>query len=226
MPAIPQATAPGAAKPGAPTAQVFIPPDASLQERRPRTLKHGDTFAVFDHNGDVLSGPGSPEGLYHRDTRFISHFHLAIGGQRPMLLSSTLRDDNTTLTCDLENPDLHDPLGACVVPHGRIHLRRTRFLWQCTCHERLAVRNFDDRAHEIEIELTFAADFADLFELRGHVRPERGVLLSYRGWTTTRAARPCGSTRCRPRWTRAGRCSACPSRRARCRRCSSRSAVT
>ena len=36
--------------------QFFIPATASLQERRPRTLKHGDTFAVFDHNGDALSG--------------------------------------------------------------------------------------------------------------------------------------------------------------------------
>jgi hypothetical protein len=48
--------------------QFFVPVTASLQERRPRTLKHGDTFSVFDHNGDALAGPGSPEGIYHRDT--------------------------------------------------------------------------------------------------------------------------------------------------------------
>ena len=42
--------------------QFFIPVTASLQERRPRTLKHGDTFAVFDHNGDALAGPGQPGG--------------------------------------------------------------------------------------------------------------------------------------------------------------------
>ena len=34
---------------------------ASLQERRPRTLKHGDIFAVLDPNGDILSGAGSSE---------------------------------------------------------------------------------------------------------------------------------------------------------------------
>src|SRR3546814_17038580 len=60
----------------APLAQFFIPAAASLQERRPRTLKHGDTFALFDHNGDVLSGPGSPEGIYHDDTRYLSHLYL------------------------------------------------------------------------------------------------------------------------------------------------------
>src|SRR3954449_8713504 len=97
---------PAAMKQVAPIAQFFIPAAASLQERRPRTLKHGDTFTVFDHNGDALSGPGSPEGLFHRDTRYLSHLSLTINGKRPMLLSSTLRDDNAALTCDLTNPDL------------------------------------------------------------------------------------------------------------------------
>ena len=77
----------------APT-QFFVPATASLHERRPRTLKHGDTFAVFDHSGDAISGHGSPEGLYHRDTRHLSHFYLTLmGGVRPILLSSALRDD-------------------------------------------------------------------------------------------------------------------------------------
>jgi len=48
--AVVHAPTPGA--PGTPLAQFFIPAAASLQERRPRTLKHGDTFAVFDHNGE------------------------------------------------------------------------------------------------------------------------------------------------------------------------------
>src|SRR3954470_12320151 len=160
---------PAAALPGpaAPFAQFFIPAAASLQERRPRTLKHGDTFAVFDYNGDALSGPGSPEGLFHRDTRYLSLFYLTINGQRPMLLSSTLRDDNATLTCDLTNPDLFDKNGRLGAAHDLIHLRRTRFLWNATCFERLVVRNFDVCSRQVSVELAFEADFADLFEVRG-----------------------------------------------------------
>src|SRR5687768_14174111 len=75
----------------------------SLQERRPRVLKHGDTFGVFDHNGDAVSRPGSPEGIFHRDTRYLSHFCLSLDGHRPLLLSSTVRDDNAVLICDLTN---------------------------------------------------------------------------------------------------------------------------
>ena len=44
-----------------PTVQFYIPATSSLQERRPRTLKHGDTFGVFDHYGDIAPGESSPE---------------------------------------------------------------------------------------------------------------------------------------------------------------------
>jgi glycogen debranching enzyme len=173
-------------------AQFFIPAATSLQERRPRTLKHGDTFALFDHNGDALAGPGSPEGIYHRDTRYLSHLYLTTGGARPMLLSSTMRDDNATLTCDLTNPDLFDAEGRVVLDHDLFHLRRSRFLWQGTCFERLTVRNFDESARSLRIAVAFAADFADLFEVRGTHREKRGqvhppliapdsVTLSYTG---------------------------------------------
>src|SRR5690606_5109948 len=96
---------------------------APLQERRPRTQKHGDTFSMFDHNGDAISGPGSPEGIFHRDTRHLSHFYLTIGGERPLLLSSMLRDDNALLIFDLANPDL--PMGDTPLQHDLIHIRRT-----------------------------------------------------------------------------------------------------
>jgi glycogen debranching enzyme len=155
-------------------AQFFIPAAASLQERRPRTLKHGDTFAVFDHNGDAISGPGSPEGIFHCDTRYLSHLYLTINGQRPMLLSSTLRDDNATLTCDLTNPDLFDSRGKLRLGHDLIHLRRSRFLWKARCYERLAIKNYDDRKQHIRVEIAFAADFADLFEVRGTARARKG----------------------------------------------------
>ena len=85
--------------------EFYIPASVSLQERRTHTLKSGDLFGVFDACGNVL---GSTDGLYFRDTRHLSDMELRIGGQPPMLLSSTLRDDNGALICDLANPDLYD----------------------------------------------------------------------------------------------------------------------
>ena len=163
-----------AASTGGPVPVFYIPATSSLQERRPRTLKHGDTFAVFDHNGDIIAGPGSPEGLFHADTRYLSHLSLWLGGERPLLLSSTLRADNATLTCDLTNPDLYEN-GRLVLEHGTIHVRRTKFLWQGACFERLGVRNYSCESCTVRLEMHFGADFADLFEVRGTRRPRRGT---------------------------------------------------
>ena len=144
---------------GAPQGALFcVPAATSLQERQPYTLKCGDTFAVFDHIGDAPSEPGSPEGLYHCDTRHLSKLHLTIEAARPMLLSSTLRDDNATLTCDLTNPDLFDQDGRLVLAHDLVHVRRTRLLWNATCFERLAVHNFDGTRRRLRLSVAFAAD--------------------------------------------------------------------
>lgn len=158
----------------APAAPIIVAASRSLREGHTRTLKHGDVFAVFDQRGDAVSGGGGSDGLYYRDTRHLSHFHLTFGGWYPILLSSVLRDDNAALTVDLTNPDLFDTDGRLLMAHDLIHLRRSRFLWDGTCYERLALRNYDEQPRRITIELAFAADFADLFEVRGARRARRG----------------------------------------------------
>lgn len=145
----------------------------SLTERQARTLKHGDTFAVLDIGGDLREF--SVDGLYHLDTRHLSRLDLTIGGMRPILLSSTIRDDNAALICDLTNPDLEAPDGQ-VVPADTLHIRRVQFLWQGALHERLRVRNFGDRPVQVSVGLGFDADFVDIFEVRGDKRPRRGSL--------------------------------------------------
>jgi glycogen debranching enzyme len=153
---------------------LLVPAKTSLQEQRPRALKHGDTFAVYDQNGDILPSQGSPEGLFHADTRHLSLLQLTINGARPMLLRSGLRDDNAALICDLSNPDLHDASGRLYLKHDNIHIRRVRLLWEGAAYERIAVRNFDQERRRIQLSISFGADFADIFEVRGAHRPRRG----------------------------------------------------
>src|SRR5882672_10212080 len=78
---------------------------------RTRVLKHGDMFAVFDRFGDIEE-MGSNRlgifGLYDHDTRFLSRLRLRVAGSRPLLLGSTIKDDNALLAVDLMNPDLWD----------------------------------------------------------------------------------------------------------------------
>jgi glycogen debranching enzyme len=146
----------------------------SLSDLKPLVLKHGNAFGVFDSKGDAVSSSGGTEGVYYCDTRHLSHLVITLNDRRPIVLSSTLRDDNTTLTCDLANPRLTD--GKSLVDHDLIHIRRTRFLSKASCFERIRIRNFDLQSRSLRLAIGFAADFADLFEVRGMVREKRGEL--------------------------------------------------
>ncbi|HLJ21838.1 MAG TPA: amylo-alpha-1,6-glucosidase [Stellaceae bacterium] len=158
-----------------PSTQYYIGASTSLLERRPRTLKHGDTFALFDHYGDIPADVNGPMGIFHNDTRHLSRFELSLEGYRPLLLSSTLQDDNAVLTVDLANPDIHDG-NRLALSRETMHLVRSKFLWRGNCYERLALRNYDQAAHRVRLGLRYAADFADLFEVRGAERPRRGEM--------------------------------------------------
>jgi len=171
--------------------QYAISASANLQERRTRTLKHGDTFAVFDQRGDIGGELGNSEGLYHRDTRILSQFQLLLEDARPLLLSSMTQDDNAVFSADLSNPDLLVD-GQIALRREQLHLHRTKFVWSGACYERLLVRNFSDAALHVRLTFRFASDFADLFEVRGEHRTahgessaeltsDHGVLLRYEG---------------------------------------------
>jgi glycogen debranching enzyme len=156
-----------------PSPQYAIAVSDTLQQRRTRTLKHGDTFAVIDHRGDIGGEPGNPEGLYHRDTRMLSQFQLLFEEARPLLLSSMTQDDNAVFIADLSNPDLLVN-GKIALRRENIHLNRVKFVWNGACYERLVVRNFSDRLLQLRLTYRFASDFADLFEVRGEHRAARG----------------------------------------------------
>src|ERR1700754_1662872 len=153
----------------------YIQATESIQQRWPRTLKQGNSFALFDALGDIIDPALTPGGLFHNDTRYLSGVQLLIDGQRPLLLSSAVGNDNVVLTVDLSNPDIYQG-NTIVLPREILHVRRSKFLWEGTCYERIAVRNFDARPQKCWLSLNFAADFADLFEVRGMQRPKRSTI--------------------------------------------------
>src|SRR3954449_12619935 len=105
----------------------------SLIDRTLRTLKHGDAFAVLDGYGDIGTAQGTAEGLFYRDTRYLSHYELRIEGKRPLLLSSTMHEDKAAFSVDLTNPDV------CLL--NTISSRGTQFFWNepSSCGRRSAM---------------------------------------------------------------------------------------
>src|SRR5687767_233762 len=131
-----------------------------------RVLKHGDTFAVFDPHGDLVPSAASEHGLYHEGTRFLSRLELLLSGRQPLLLSSTISDDNTVFAADLTNPDIITD-GQVAVARGLLHVFRSRILWNGSCVERIRVSNHGLDPIDTTITLQFDSDYADVFEVRG-----------------------------------------------------------
>jgi glycogen debranching enzyme len=158
------------------TGPFYIQASSPAADELARVLKHGDTFGVFDHYGDIQPGGLGEEGLYHEGTRFLSRLLLLLERERPLFLSSTVKEDNEFLTVDLTNPDLFRD-GKVAVPRGTLHLARRKFLWGGACYERLRVRNYGLAPLLITLAVSYAVDFADIFEVRGVKRQRRGRLL-------------------------------------------------
>jgi glycogen debranching enzyme len=140
---------------------------------RTLVLKQDDTFAVFNDFGDVDAEARYEEGLYHGGTRFLSRLTLTLASHRLLLLSSTVRRDNVLMAVDLTNPDLYVN-GSLVLPRGTLHINRSKVIWHEVCYELIRVRNFALATVAIDLAVRFAADYADIFEVRGQKRSGRG----------------------------------------------------
>lgn len=136
-----------------------------------RTLKHGNTFAVLDRFGDIPAGTAG--GVFFEDCRHLSEMRLLLGNHRPLLLKSTVRDDNLVLAVDLSNPDWW--VGDSVrVRRNSLHVSRVVYLTEGVCFQRIRIQNYELYEVELTWSLEVGADFADIFEVRGIRRRERG----------------------------------------------------
>lgn len=150
-----------------------IEANSSLAARALRNLKYGDAFAVMDTHGDIGATAETAEGLYYRDTRYLSTFELRLAGRRPLLLSSFVHEDKAALSVELTNPDI-DRVGSNPLAHNTIFLQRTKFLYGPRCHERIGIRSYAGAPRLLRIDFSFDADFRDMFEVRGTHRQKHG----------------------------------------------------
>ncbi|MBI2869136.1 MAG: hypothetical protein HYX96_04855, partial [Chloroflexi bacterium] len=112
------------------------------------TLTSGTVFALSGSNGDILAH--SHHGFYAHDTRFLSVFQVRLDG-RPLL--------NTGSAV------FNDRLASFYCNTGGISLVRDRYVSD-HLHEDIYLVNNAPAARKVRLELTFAADFADIFEVR------------------------------------------------------------
>jgi glycogen debranching enzyme len=171
--------------------EYYVRASSALADDRTRVLKYGDTFAVFNRFGDIeLVGP-SKFGLFHAECRHLSQFAVYVNEHQPLLLSSNIREDNAFLSVDLTNVD-SDANGFAALSRGTLHVFRLQFLRRAACYVQIRLLNYGSESADISVRVNFAADFADIFEVRGTVRERSGqrlgdefgddkVILGYRG---------------------------------------------
>lgn len=156
--------------------QFYILASSSMADDRTRVLKHGETFGVFDRYGDIQPVGRGTQGVFHQGTRFLSRQEIFLNNDRPMLLSSTVKEDNALLAVDLTNPDLYRD-GRIAIPRGSVHVFRSRFLWNGVSYERFRLSNYSLSPVKMTLSIRFEADFADIFEVRGKKRERKGRML-------------------------------------------------
>ena len=150
-------------------------PDVPAEAREELlALKSGAVFVCARPDGDIRPARASGEGLYAQDTRHLSELRLTVGGVRPVLLSSVMESGHHAVI-NATNPGLragHDVM----VPQETLNVRRTVLIADRLFY-RVRVRSFRPEAVATTVEVSLAADFTDVFEVRGVERRTSGRLL-------------------------------------------------
>src|SRR5690242_1702512 len=153
-------------------------PREATQGSEPRkvnnlTLIDGKTFLSTTIAGDICPAGAPDVGLFHDDTRFLSQLELRIFGHRAVVLSSSTEK---TFASQIELTTGNIPLrdSGAHLPENTIHIRREQLLSGTTLFDRMAFENFNLAPIEFAVEVTFDADFVDVFQVRGIARQRSG----------------------------------------------------
>ena len=118
----------------------------------------GNTFVVSDSRGDIEASPTDPTGLFAYDTRFLSSWVLTVDGNRFTALST---DDMQYY----ESRFFLVPGTGTVYVDAKLSVIRQRVVGE-GFRERLTILNHDDKPVDLNVRISAASDFADLFEVK------------------------------------------------------------
>ncbi|MGD9750353.1 MAG: glycogen debranching N-terminal domain-containing protein, partial [Acidimicrobiia bacterium] len=119
------------------------------------TLTGETTFCLSAANGDIL--PGSAQGLFFLDTRFLSQLELFVDGHPTESLAQS--DEQPYEGLFVVRPTGGTSLDPAVLVFRRRVVGRGMV-------ERIELRNYGREPAVVSVELAIGADFADLFEVK------------------------------------------------------------
>ena len=175
-----------------------------------------DTLGNISGAGCRVDSIESSMGLFCKDTRFLSRLELQIDGRSPIVFSSTARqgfamsvlcanpqinpqigvpiDSQLSPPSDGQNGlaigtkvDLSNSLSEKYIPAETIGIFRNIII-KGGLFEEILVTNHNTKPVDFTMSLSFDADYADLFEVRGVVRKDRGKFLQSLPYLTEKNA--------------------------------------
>ena len=132
--------------------------------------REGKHFLVTDADGHIPPGNTEGFGFYSGDTRHLSGYELLLNGEDPLVFMSAGPSGFS------QEQVLGNRRGAYAgqeVSRGTIEMTRQRFVSD-RLKDTLAITNHNVFDVAVEVSYRFQADFADIFEVRGHVRQHAG----------------------------------------------------
>lgn len=165
-----------------------IPTTVVNLDERTQVLNHFDTFGIFDRWGDIYPAAKHSQGIFHLDSRFISRLELRLNRRKPILLGSSIKEENDILSVDLTNSEMPDSN----MEENSLHILRSQAVRNGMFYEEINLVNYGEKTIQFELSLIFGADFKDIFEIRGIERklkiqkPEltctkNKIIFSYKG---------------------------------------------
>lgn len=135
---------------------------ATPSEHGAITLSAGTTFLIAGTDGTIR--PGGAQGLYAEDTRLLSSFTITFDGRPATPLAHECVDCDLTMTGTVGDP---------TKPHLLIEQH-----WSLSDVLTMVVtlENLTADATDVAIDVTVAADFSDLFEVKRGIRPRGGMV--------------------------------------------------
>jgi glycogen debranching enzyme len=135
-------------------------------------LKHELLFLLLDAQGNIDPPGHCGLGLFHHDTRMLSHYVLNVAGGTPTQLSAqVIRTFSAQIDLAIDDQTFG---GDTWNVSNAVHVRR-ELLLDDQLTERVTFTNFLTSPIEFWAALSVANDFADIFEVRGWRRPQRGT---------------------------------------------------
>ena len=120
------------------------------------TLVEGSAFCISGRSGNIH--PNSPEGLFFRDTRFVSRLELRVNGAVPEPLSYNNLDPFSAVFVGRDHP-------AAGRADSHVMVFRHRYVGR-GMREDVAIHNFGREPAFCSVELVVESDFADVFEVK------------------------------------------------------------